>query len=59
MAKNLKVGNEIKIITKDGKSFEGILMECKRGYLSTIMKLGIVLTIPLSLISEVIKIKGA
>ncbi|MBL7665295.1 MAG: hypothetical protein JNM93_09185 [Bacteriovoracaceae bacterium] len=56
MKRDLKVGNEIKILTKDGQSYEGILMDCHRGHLSAIAKLGVILTFPLGSILDVVKI---
>lgn len=56
MSKKLKIGSEIKVFTKDGKSYEGILMDCHKGYLSTIASLGIILTFPLNSILNVVKI---
>jgi len=55
MQNELKVGNEIKIFTKDGKSYEGIFMECHKGYLSTLAGLGIILTFPLHSVLNIIK----
>jgi len=56
MNKKLAIGNEIKIFTKDGKSYQGILMENYKGYISTIAGLGVILTFPVSSIINVIKI---
>ena len=53
---NLKLGTEIKIKTKDGSSFEGILMEIKNGYLSAVATLGIILTFPVTSIINITKI---
>ena len=56
MGKDFEVGNEIKIYTKDGKSYRGILMDYHKGYLSTIISLGIILTIPINAIINIVKI---
>lgn len=56
MTKEIKVGNEIKVVTKDGKSYEGIFMECQKGYLSALAGLGIILTFPLNSVLNIIKI---
>ena len=56
MSQKLKLGSEIKIFTKDGKSYEGILMDCHKGYLSTIAGLGIILTFPMDSILNVVKV---
>jgi hypothetical protein len=56
MKTKLKLGSEIKIYTKDGKSYEGIFMDCHKGYLSTIAGLGIILTFPMNSILNVVKV---
>lgn len=56
MKAKLNIGSEIKVFTKDGKSYEGILMNCQKGYLSTIAGLGIILTFPKDSILNVVKI---
>ena len=56
MENNLKIGNEIKIHTKDGRSYEGILMDCHKGYISAIAGLGIILSFPMNSIHNIIKI---
>ncbi len=56
MTTKLNIGSEIKIFTKDGKSYEGILMDCHKGYLSTIAGLGIILTFPMDSILNVVKV---
>jgi len=56
MEKKLKIGNEVKVFTKDGKAYEGILMDCHKGYLSTLAGLGIILTFPMNSILNIIKI---
>tara|TARA_R110002049_G_scaffold150260_4_gene313412 strand:+ start:1888 stop:2058 length:171 start_codon:yes stop_codon:yes gene_type:complete len=56
MQEKLNIGNEVKVFTKDGKSYEGILMDCHKGYLSTLAGLGIILTFPLNSILNIIKI---
>lgn len=56
MSQKFKLGSEIKIYTKDGKSYEGILMDCHKGYMSTIAGLGVILTFPLDSISNVVKV---
>lgn len=53
---DFKLGTEIKIKTRDGKIFEGILMEIKNGYLSAVAKLGIILTFPMTSIVNVSKV---
>ena len=56
MAAKLKVGAEIKVLTKDGKSYEGILMDFHKGYLSTIASMGVILTFPASSILNITKV---
>jgi hypothetical protein len=56
MKQKIEYGNEIKVTTKDGKSYEGILMDCHRGYLSTVAGLGIILTFPMHSILNVVKL---
>lgn len=53
---SLNLGNEIKIITTDKKSYSGILMDSHRGYLSVVAGLGIILTFPMHSILNVVKI---
>jgi hypothetical protein len=43
---NIKIGEEVRIQTKDGNGHDGIFLEIKNGYISAIAKLGIILTIP-------------
>lgn len=52
----LKLGNEIEIKTIDGKSLNGIFVCLEKDYLSAIACFGIVYMIPLSSITDVIKI---
>lgn len=54
--RTLNLGNEIKIITKDRKSYSGILMDSHKGYLSVIAGLGIILTFPTHSILNVVKL---
>ena len=54
--KNFKLGTEIKVVTKDGKQYEGILMDIHRGYLSAVAGLGIILTFPVNSIINITKI---
>lgn len=54
--RTLNLGNEIKIITKDKKSYSGILMDSHKGYLSVIAGLGIILTFPTHSILNVAKL---
>tara|TARA_Y100000768_G_scaffold357851_1_gene313236 strand:- start:12526 stop:12696 length:171 start_codon:yes stop_codon:yes gene_type:complete len=56
MISKLKSGNEVKITTKDGKTFEGIFMKKHGGHLSTIAGLGIILTFPIHTIVNIVKI---
>ncbi len=56
MKEKLKIGNEIKIKTKDGKSYVGILMDSHKGYISAVVQLGIILTFPLSSILNIVKL---
>lgn len=53
---NFKLGTEIKVQTKDGKNYEGILMDIHKGYLSAVAGLGIILTFPVSSIINISKI---
>jgi hypothetical protein len=55
MGEKLNIGSEIKVFTKDGKYYEGIFMDCQKGYLSTIAGLGIILTFPMDSILNVVK----
>lgn len=50
------LGNEIEVKTKDGQCFKGIFVNMERGYLSAVASLGIIHTIPLSSVANVIKI---
>jgi hypothetical protein len=56
MNTNLKLGTEIEIKTKDGETFNGILMEFKNGYLSAVATLGIILTFPVASIIHITKV---
>jgi hypothetical protein len=56
MEPELKIGMEIKIKTRDGDLFEGILMEIKNGYLSAVATLGIILTFPMTSITNITKV---
>lgn len=56
MKQKIEYGNEIKITTKDRKSYSGILMDSHRGYLSVVAGLGIILTFPMHSILNVVKI---
>jgi len=56
MKHKFKIGNEIKVKTKDGKSYIGILMDCHKGHISTVASLGIILTFPLNSILNIIKL---
>jgi len=53
--KKFKLGTEIKVKTKDGKQYEGILMDIHEGYLSAIASLGIILTFPVNSIINISK----
>lgn len=53
---NFKLGTEIKVQTKDGKNYEGILMDIHKGYLSAVAGLGIILTFPVSSIINISKV---
>ncbi len=54
--KSLKLGHEIEIRTTDGKSVNGIFVSMEKGYLSAVACLGIIYTIPLSSITNIIKV---
>ncbi|MGE3611444.1 MAG: hypothetical protein AB7I27_17765 [Bacteriovoracaceae bacterium] len=54
--RSLNLGNEIKIITTDKKSYSGILMDSHKGYLSVVAGLGIILTFPMHSILNVVKL---
>ncbi len=56
MKQKIEYGNEIKITTKDKKSYSGILMDSHKGYLSVVAGLGIILTVPMHSILNVVKI---
>ena len=52
----LKKGDELKIVTKKGKAFEGILFDFKEGYLQTISGLGILILFPISSLTNIYQI---
>jgi hypothetical protein len=56
MNTDFKFGTEIKIKTKDGTSFVGILMDIENGYLSAVAALGIILTFPITSIINITKL---
>jgi hypothetical protein len=56
MKQKIEYGNEIKITTKDKKSYSGIFMDSHKGYLSVVAGLGIILTFPLHSILNVVKL---
>lgn len=53
MNQEYKIGSEIKVFTKDGNAYEGILMDYHKGYISTVGKLGIILTFPIQSIDDI------
>jgi hypothetical protein len=55
-AQKFNLGNEIVVKTKDGKSFNGIFVNVSDGYLSAVLNLGIILTIPLVSVINVVKV---
>jgi hypothetical protein len=54
--RNLQIGSEIMIKTKDGRTHKGILMKLDGDYLSAIAKWGIILTIPLNIVNSITRI---
>jgi hypothetical protein len=44
----LKKGDELRIVTKTGRTFRGILYDFKEGYIHTIEALGILVIFPIS-----------
>jgi hypothetical protein len=57
MNQEYKIGSEIKVFTKDGNAYEGILMDYQNGYISTVGNLGIILTFPIHSIDGINKIQ--
>ena len=49
----IKRGDELKIITKTGKTFKAILFDIKEGYLHTVEALGILVIFPISSLSSI------
>ena len=52
----LELGNEFILKTIDGKLVQGIFVKIEEGYLSAVINLGIVLTIPIVVIATLSKI---
>lgn len=48
-----KKGDELKIVTKTGRTFRGILYDIKEGYLHTVESLGILMIFPINSISSI------
>ena len=46
-------GDELKIVTKSGRTFKGILYDFKEGYLHTVQALGILVIFPLSSLASI------
>jgi hypothetical protein len=55
-SEKLKRGAEVKIITKKGVLFKGILFDLKEGYVQTITSLGILVLFPLNSITNIYQI---
>jgi hypothetical protein len=49
----LKKGDELKIITKTGQTFRGILYDIKEGYLHTVESLGILMIFPINSLTSI------
>jgi hypothetical protein len=49
----VKKGDELKIVTKSGRIFRGILYDIKEGYLHTVEALGILIIFPMSSLSSI------
>jgi hypothetical protein len=49
----IKKGDELKIITKTGKTFKAILFDIKEGYLHTVEALGILVIFPISSLASI------
>jgi hypothetical protein len=49
----IKKGDELKIVTKTGRTFRGILYDIKEGYLHTVEALGILIIFPISSLSSI------
>jgi len=56
MISKLRSGSEVKITTKDGKSFVAIFMKKHEEHLSAIAELGVILTFPINSIINIVKI---
>jgi hypothetical protein len=50
---SLEKGNEVKVVTKKGVAFEGILFDFKEDYLQTVTALGILILFPLSSLTNI------
>lgn len=50
---NLKKGDELRIITKTGRKFRGILYDIKEGYLHTVESLGIIIIFPINSLASI------
>lgn len=48
-----KKGDELKIITKTGQTFRGILYDIKEGYLHTVESLGILMIFPINSLTSI------
>ena len=49
----IQKGDELKIVTKSGRTFRGILYDIKEGYLHTVEALGILIIFPISSLSSI------
>ncbi len=49
----IKKGDELKIITKTGRTFRGILYDFREGYLHTVEALGILMIFPINSLSSI------
>lgn len=49
----IKKGDELKIVTKSGRTFRGILYDIKEGYLHTVEALGILIIFPISSLASI------
>lgn len=49
----LKKGDELKLVTKSGRTFRGIIYDIKEGYLHTVEALGIIIIFPIHSLASI------
>lgn len=49
----IRKGDELKIVTKSGRTFKGILFDFKEGYIHTIEMLGILVIFPINSLTSI------